>query len=548
MKIRDLKRNAKSYLKSNYFKCILVTIIISIVLGGTYIFNRSSLDFSSRIFSEDYFSDFEDEKIRERLKEELSENIKTSINNNIENLNYIKNEAQNLNDENKEEVIGNIVNKISKEKKTLTFETATRGILAPIVNKIAISSSPLANFYNAFKLLIINHDIISGLISLFACLFSVFLYVVIKTLIEVGKNRFFLETRIYKNTKSDKLLYIFRTKRKRSVALTLFAKNVFLFLWNFTLIGGFIKKYEYYMIGYILAENPSITRKEAFKTSKEMMKGYKFKAFLVDLSLIGWDILAFLTLGISDIFFSRAYKELIYAELYATIRSDKLAELTYKELLDDNLLFENIEGVEEYPETKLRVSSKNKVFNIDYEQKYPLKNLILIFFTTAFIGWLWEVFLILITKGKFVNRGTMFGPWLPIYGFGGIIILLLLKPVRSKPVRFFILAMIISGIVEYFTSYVLELLCNKRWWDYSGYFLNLDGRICLEGLLVFALGGIAITYFVGPLLNNIYSKIDYKKSTALCCILLVLFGLDIAYSVKHPNTGEGITEEKVATY
>ena len=81
-----------------------------------------------------------------------------------------------------------------------------------------------------------------------------------------------------------------------------------------------------------------------------------------------------------------------------------------------------------------------------------------------------------------------------------------------------------------------------KWWDYTGYFLNLHGRICLEGLLVFGLGGAAITYLASPILNNIYAKINPKIRITICIILVTLFGADILYSTFHPNIGEGITD------
>ena len=82
-----------------------------------------------------------------------------------------------------------------------------------------------------------------------------------------------------------------------------------------------------------------------------------------------------------------------------------------------------------------------KDFKSDYNQKYPITSLILFFFTFAFVGWTWEVLLHLITEGSFANRGTMFGPWLPIYGVGGILILAFLKPFRSRPLIYFAISM-----------------------------------------------------------------------------------------------------------
>mgnify|MGYP000694838553 FL=1 len=122
------------------------------------------------------------------------------------------------------------------------------------------------------------------------------------------------------------------------------------------------------------------------------------------------------------------------------------------------------------------------------------------FFIFSCIGWLWEVSLHLITDGVFVNRGAMHGPWLPIYGSGGILILTLLKKFRDKPYLCFILIFVLCGFLEYTTSYVMEMNTGLKWWDYSGYFLNLDGRICAEGLCVFGIGGMAFIYVLAPVI------------------------------------------------
>ena len=82
---------------------------------------------------------------------------------------------------------------------------------------------------------------------------------------------------------------------------------------------------------------------------------------------------------------------------------------------------------------------------------------------------------------------------------------------------------------------------NSKWWDYTGYFMNLNGRICLEGLLVFGMAGLLFTYVLSPMLDDIYGKIDKKYRKIVCAILLILFVLDIIWSVMVPNTGEGIT-------
>ena len=121
-------------------------------------------------------------------------------------------------------------------------------------------------------------------------------------------------------------------------------------------------------------------------------------------------------------------------------------------------------------------------------------------------------------------------------------ILLLLKKFREKPAVEFVLAIILCGVVEYFTGLVLELTHNgQKWWDYTGFFLNIHGRICAEGLLAFGIGGMAIVYFVAPLLDNYFRKIKLQIIIPLCVALMMIFVADQLYTKKHPNVGEGIT-------
>ena len=213
-------------------------------------------------------------------------------------------------------------------------------------------------------------------------------------------------------------------------------------------------------------------------------------------------------------------------------------------------IFKNAIRGKEYPMRLFTIPEKHqrqKMDTINYMRRYSIWSLIALFFLFAIIGWIWEVVLHIILDGEFVNRGVLQGPWLPIYGYGGILILTVLNKFRAKPLRQFIATIVLCGTIEYFTSVYLEIVYDgQRWWDYSGYFLNLHGRICAEGLLVFGLGGIAIVYIVAPLLDNIIKKIDHKKLVTICCILVILFVTDNIYSRKTPNTGKGITDYQVA--
>lgn len=176
-----------------------------------------------------------------------------------------------------------------------------------------------------------------------------------------------------------------------------------------------------------------------------------------------------------------------------------------------------------------------------------LTNYILFFFTCAFLGWVWEVVLTLFQTGDLVNRGVLHGPWLPIYGFGGLGIVFFLRRFRDHPVIVFTAAALGSGILEYITGWYLETFKHLRWWDYSDLWLNLDGRVCLLSVVTFGLCGLAVTYLLYPFFTRYFNQIPFRPKKILCYILILCFFADFIYSSDVPNTGEGITNEITTT-
>ncbi len=104
--------------------------------------------------------------------------------------------------------------------------------------------------------------------------------------------------------------------------ITLFLKDLFLALWSMLfIIPGIIKSYSYMMVPYILRDHPDLTATETITMSREMMDGHKWRAFLLDLSFIGWILLSILTLGILNVFWTGPYKENTRAALYLELSS-----------------------------------------------------------------------------------------------------------------------------------------------------------------------------------------------------------------------------------
>ena len=183
------------------------------------------------------------------------------------------------------------------------------------------------------------------------------------------------------------------------------------------------------------------------------------------------------------------------------------------------------------------------VQSLNYMRHYSVWSLITIFLSMSVFGWLWEVGMHLVSYGEFVNRGAMHGPWLPIYGTGAVLILTVLNRFRRNPALEFGTTIVLCGFLEYMTSLIMEIATGgTKWWDYSGYYLNLDRRICAEGLLVFGIGGLAIVYVIAPMIDDLVSWFNEKKVMAVCTVLMVLFLADVVYSQIHPNTGKGVTD------
>ena len=137
--------------------------------------------------------------------------------------------------------------------------------------------------------------------------------------LEVGCRRYFLED-IIRPAELDCLKAGF-SGNYRNVVWVMFCRDIFIFLWTLLLIvPGIVKSYEYRMVPYVLAENPDLSREEAFALSKRMMDGDKMNAFILDLSFIGWAILTILTFGLVGIFYYQPYLALTDAALYQTLK------------------------------------------------------------------------------------------------------------------------------------------------------------------------------------------------------------------------------------
>lgn len=181
--------------------------------------------------------------------------------------------------------------------------------------------------------------------------------------------------------------------------------------------------------------------------------------------------------------------------------------------------------------------------NSAHTTENAILNYILFFFVCAFLGWIWEGALAFIQDGILVNRGVLHGPWLPIYGFGGLGIAFFLRHFRKHPVLVFLLAASGCGLMEYLTGWYLETFKELKWWDYGDAWLSLNGRVCFLSVFCFGICGLIITYLVYPFALKFFDRLAFRPKKILCFALVLFFLGDFVYSSDVPNTGQGITDE-----
>lgn len=155
---------------------------------------------------------------------------------------------------------------------------------------------------------------------------------------------------------------------------------------------------------------------------------------------------------------------------------------------------------------------------------------IILFMIYAVLGWIVEVIAKLVTLKRFINRGFLIGPYCPIYGVGALSVTFLLKDYLSHPIGLFIMSIAVCAVVEYSGSYILEKIFNTRWWDYTNYRFNINGRICLENLIPFGFGCILVMYVLNPYFTELLMMIPKNISIVIAIILLVLFMIDFVIS------------------
>ena len=161
---------------------------------------------------------------------------------------------------------------------------------------------------------------------------------------------------------------------------------------------------------------------------------------------------------------------------------------------------------------------------------YTLGQWLLFFFLYCFLGWVWESCYVSTRQRRWVNRGFLHGPLLPIYGFGAVIILWATLPVRGSLPLIFLLGMLAATALEYVTGAAMEALFKVRYWDYSGKPFNLNGHICLTCSLAWGAFSVLLVKVLHPPFENLVLRLPAFLADALACVLTVYFTADTVRS------------------
>lgn len=163
------------------------------------------------------------------------------------------------------------------------------------------------------------------------------------------------------------------------------------------------------------------------------------------------------------------------------------------------------------------------------------------FLVYCMIGWIYEVVWEAAIGNGFVNRGFLYGPYLPIYGFGVLTLLFVLRNLLHKkikigkininPIIIFLAILIIVSVIEFTASLGMEILFHKRWWDYSYDKFNLNGRISLRNSSILAGGGFVLVYFVQPFLDKIFSKLKEKHMKNIATMIILVVSIDFIVTI-----------------
>lgn len=164
---------------------------------------------------------------------------------------------------------------------------------------------------------------------------------------------------------------------------------------------------------------------------------------------------------------------------------------------------------------------------------YTFSTWLLFFYFYCFLGWVWETCYVSVLKARWVNRGFMRGPFLPIYGSGAIVVLIFTLPFRTNAWLVFVVGMTSATLLEYFTGAAMEKMFHVRYWDYSRQRLNLNGHICVTSSLAWGCFSVILTLYGHTPVERFVMNMNENVLEIIVFVLTVYISIDMAESIRE---------------
>lgn len=164
--------------------------------------------------------------------------------------------------------------------------------------------------------------------------------------------------------------------------------------------------------------------------------------------------------------------------------------------------------------------------------RYTIFQWLMLFYLYCFFGWCFESTYVSLKQRHFVNRGFMRGPFLPIYGSGAIMMLVVSMPVRDSLVLTYVTGMLGATALEYVTGVAMEALFKVRYWDYSNQKFQFQGHICLTSSLAWGAFTVLLTRVIHGPVETLMMRMPDQVLYVLVLLLTVIVAADYALSFK----------------
>jgi len=163
---------------------------------------------------------------------------------------------------------------------------------------------------------------------------------------------------------------------------------------------------------------------------------------------------------------------------------------------------------------------------------YSPVQLLFFFYFYCFCGWIVECTYVSVRTKKVTNRGFMIGPFIPIYGFGAMSMLLSCTPVKQYPVAVFFVGMFTASVLEFLTGMAMEAIFKVRYWDYSDKKFNIMGHVCLLNSLYWGIISVILIYFFHKPIEYLAFNMRIKELNLTVMCLTMYFMVDLTMSFK----------------